>query len=64
MSWDCDEKAVDYTYHCTTCFGLGMDQVRCIVIAYTAEVGHCDTCEGTGRTPIPWAELFPTRRPV
>lgn len=44
------EKAVDYTHHCTFCWGVRIDRT-------------CSYCEDTGEDAMPWAELFPHRRP-
>ncbi len=63
MSWEGIGKAVEYTYHCTDCFGVAL-MYDGKVYAQTYRPGHCPTCEGTGRDPIPWAELFPRRRPT
>ena len=61
MAWDGKGNMVDYTWHCTECFGLYKDHGK--IFINTAMTGHCASCESTGRTPIPWAELFRARRP-
>ncbi len=62
MAWDGKERAADYTYHCTKCFGLGT-AVDGSLVACRAITSYCVACANTGRDPIPWAELFRERRP-